>query len=127
MQNGQLIIGYHPFYRTPTSVQVATLNADRKSSTPYPAPGSVLLQSCRNADGSFLPPKWRYDFASIGCSGSTRTRTASSDPRCLSTEKATGAGAVRPAAPTPSTWGGTLRPTRCSRSSTWIQTIASCR
>ena len=30
MQNGQLIIGYHPFYLTPTTVQVATLNADRK-------------------------------------------------------------------------------------------------
>ena len=40
MQNGQMIIGYHPFYLTPTSVQVATLNADRRSSTPYPRPGS---------------------------------------------------------------------------------------
>src|SRR4029450_9830466 len=56
MQNGQLIIGYHPFYLTPTSVQVATLNDDRKSRTPYPPAGSGLLQSCRNADGSFLPP-----------------------------------------------------------------------
>src|SRR4051812_32218407 len=63
MQNGQLIIGYHPFYLTPTSVQVATLNADRKSSTPYPPPGSGLLQSCRNADGSFLPPvNGSYNF-----------------------------------------------------------------
>lgn len=63
MKNGQLIIGYHPFYLTPTSVQVATLNADRKSSTPYPPAGSGLLQSCRNADGSFLPPvNGRYDF-----------------------------------------------------------------
>ena len=63
MQNGQLIIGYHPFYLTPTSVQVATLNADRKSSTPYPPPGSGLLQSCRHPDGSFLPPvNGRYDF-----------------------------------------------------------------
>lgn len=63
MQNGQLIIGYHPFYLTPTSVQVATLNADRKSSTPYPLPGSGFLQSCRNPDGSFLPPvNGRYDF-----------------------------------------------------------------
>ena len=44
MQNGQLIIGYHPFYLTPTSVQVATLNADRKSSTPYPETGSGLLR-----------------------------------------------------------------------------------
>jgi hypothetical protein len=31
MPNGQLIIGYHPFYVTPTSVQVATLNADHRS------------------------------------------------------------------------------------------------
>jgi hypothetical protein len=63
MQNGQLIIGYHPFYLTPTSVQVATLNADRKSSTPYPPVGSGLLQSCRNANGSFLPPvNGSYNF-----------------------------------------------------------------
>jgi len=63
MQNGQLIIGYHPFYLTPTSVQVATLNADRKSSTPYPTAGAGLLQSCRNPDGSFLPAvNGRYDF-----------------------------------------------------------------
>jgi len=63
MQNGQLIIGYHPFYLTPTSVQIATLNADRKSSTPYPPPGSGLLQSCRNPDGSFLASvDGRYDY-----------------------------------------------------------------
>ena len=63
MQDGQLLIGYHPFYLTPTSVQVATLNADRKSSTPYPPAGSGLLQSCRNPDGSFLPAVGgRYDF-----------------------------------------------------------------
>ena len=63
MQSGQLIIGYHPFYLTPTSVQIATLNTDRKSSTPYPTAGSGLLQSCRNPDGSFLPPvNGRYDF-----------------------------------------------------------------
>jgi hypothetical protein len=63
MPNGQLIIGYHPFYVTPTSVQVATLNADHKSSTPYPPAGSGLLQSCRRPDGSFLPPvNGRYDF-----------------------------------------------------------------
>jgi len=63
MQSGQLIIGYHPFYLTPTSVQVATLNADRKSSTPYPPAGSGLLQGCRNPDGSFLPTvNGRYDF-----------------------------------------------------------------
>lgn len=62
-RDGQLIIGYHPFYLTPTSVQVATLNADRKSSTPYPTAGSGLLQSCRNPDGSFLPAvNGRYDF-----------------------------------------------------------------
>ena len=63
MQNGQMIIGYHPFYLTPTSVQVATLNADRRSSTPYPPAGSGLLQSCRNPDGSFLAPvNGRYDY-----------------------------------------------------------------
>lgn len=63
MQDGRLIIGYHPFYLTPTSVQVATLNTDRKSSTPYPPAGSGLLQSCRNADGSWLAPvDGRYDF-----------------------------------------------------------------
>lgn len=62
-QSGQLIIGYHPFYLTPTSVQVATLNADRRSSTPYPPAGAGLLQSCRNPDGSFLEPvNGRYDF-----------------------------------------------------------------
>src|SRR4029077_20875792 len=55
MQDGHLIIGYHPFYLTPTTVQVATLNDDRKSSTPYPPANSGLLQSCRNPDGSFLP------------------------------------------------------------------------
>ena len=63
MQDGRLIIGYHPFYLTPTSVQVATLNADRKSSAPYPPAGSGLLQSCRNPDGSWLAPvDGRYDF-----------------------------------------------------------------
>ena len=63
MQDGQLIIGYHPFYLTPTSVQVATLNADHKSSTPYPPAGYGLLQSCRKPDGSWLAPvDGRYDF-----------------------------------------------------------------
>jgi sugar lactone lactonase YvrE len=63
MQNGKLIIGYHPFYLTPTMVQVATLNDDRKSSTPYPPAGSGLLQSCHNPDGTFLPAQnGRYDF-----------------------------------------------------------------
>ena len=61
--DGRMIIGYHPFYLTPTSVQVATLNADHNSSTPYPPAGAGLLQSCRNPDGSFLPPVGgRYDF-----------------------------------------------------------------
>jgi hypothetical protein len=62
-QDGTMIIGYHPFYLTPTTVQVATLNADHKSSTPYPPAGSGLLQSCRNPDGSWLAPvNGRYDF-----------------------------------------------------------------
>ena len=62
MQNSKLIIGYHPFYLTATSVQVATLNDDRKSSTPYPPVGSGLLQSCRNPDGSWIAPVGgRYD------------------------------------------------------------------
>ena len=55
MPNGQLIIGYHPFYGPP-KVQVALLNADRKSTTPYP---SAEWQSCKNADGS-----WKSDFNS---------------------------------------------------------------
>src|ERR1700741_2114908 len=53
MPNGQLVIGYHPFYGPP-KVQVALLNADRKSTTPYP---SAEWQSCKNADGS-----WKADF-----------------------------------------------------------------
>ena len=32
MPDGQLIMGYHPFYVTPTSVQIATLNADHPPS-----------------------------------------------------------------------------------------------
>ena len=60
MPDGQLIVGYHPFYQTATSTQIALLNADRKSTTPYPA---GLRQTCRNADGSFLPPvNGNYDF-----------------------------------------------------------------
>ena len=60
MPDGQLVVGYHPFYQTATSTQVALLNADRKSTTPYPA---GLRQTCRNADGSFLPPvNGNYDF-----------------------------------------------------------------
>ncbi|XXU93386.1 hypothetical protein WME85_38065 [Sorangium sp. So ce1153] len=52
MPDGRVIIGFHPFY-TP-EVQVALLNPDRKSTTPYP---STAWQSCKNADGS-----WRSDF-----------------------------------------------------------------
>ena len=60
MPDGQLIVGYHPFYQTATSTQVALLNADRKSTTPYPA---GLRQTCRNADGSFVAPvDGKYDF-----------------------------------------------------------------
>ena len=53
MPNGQVIIGYHPFYGPP-KVQVALLNADHKSTTPYP---SAEWQSCKNADGT-----WKSDF-----------------------------------------------------------------
>ncbi|MES2948732.1 MAG: L-dopachrome tautomerase-related protein [Pseudomonadota bacterium] len=60
MPDGQLIVGYHPFYQTATSTQVALLNADRKSTTPYPA---GLRQTCRNADESFVAPVGgKYDF-----------------------------------------------------------------
>jgi len=101
MQSGQLIIGYHPFYLTPTSVQVATLNADRKSSTPYPPAGSGLLQSCRNPDGSFLPAQsGRYDFCLdwvLGFHADANGILWILDG-AKSTEKATGAGTVRPTA-----------------------------
>jgi sugar lactone lactonase YvrE len=52
MPNGQVVIGYHPFYSP--KVQVALLNPDRQSTTPYP---SASWQSCKNADGS-----WKSDF-----------------------------------------------------------------
>ena len=52
LPDGRVVIGYHPFYGP--KVQVAVLNADRKSTTPYP---SVEWQSCKNADGS-----WKTDF-----------------------------------------------------------------
>jgi sugar lactone lactonase YvrE len=52
MPDGQVIIGYHPFYGP--RVQVALLNSDRKSTTPYP---SLEWQSCKNADGS-----WKTNF-----------------------------------------------------------------
>ena len=101
MQNGQMIIGYHPFYLTPTSVQVATLNADRRSSTPYPRPGSGLLQSCRKPDGSFLPAvNGRYDYCLdwvLGFHADANGILWILDG-AKSTEKATGAGTVRPAA-----------------------------
>jgi sugar lactone lactonase YvrE len=60
MPDGQLVVGYHPFYQTATSTQVAVLNADRRSTTAYPA---GLRQTCRNADGSFVAPvNGKYDF-----------------------------------------------------------------
>ena len=101
MQSGQLIIGYHPFYLTSTTVQVATLNADRKSSTPYPPAGSGLLQSCRNPDGSFVAPhNGRYDFCLdwvLGFHADANGILWILDG-AKSTEKATGAGTIRPAA-----------------------------
>ena len=61
-RDGQLIIGYHPFYQTATSTQVALLNADRKVNARRPDPAG-LQQTCRNADGSFVAPQnGRYDF-----------------------------------------------------------------
>jgi sugar lactone lactonase YvrE len=54
MPDGEVIIGYHPFYAP--KVQVARLNADRTSTTPYP---SADWQSCKQADGS-----WKTDFNS---------------------------------------------------------------
>jgi sugar lactone lactonase YvrE len=50
--DGQIVIGYHPFYSP--SVQVSILNKDRKSTTPYP---SAEWQSCKNTDGS-----WKKEF-----------------------------------------------------------------
>jgi len=101
MQDGHLIIGYHPFYLTPTTVQVATLNDDRKSSTPYPPANSGLLQSCRNPNGSFLPAQnGRYDFCLdwvLGFHADANGILWILDG-AKSTEKATGAGTVRPAA-----------------------------
>ena len=101
MQNGKLIIGYHPFYLTPTTVQVATLNDDRKSSTPYPPAGSGLLQSCRNPDGSFLPAQnGHYDFCLdwvLGFHADASGILWILDG-AKSTDQATGATAKRPAA-----------------------------
>jgi hypothetical protein len=114
MQNGQMIIGYHPFYLTPTSVQVATLNADRRSSTPYPPAGSGLLQSCRKPDGSFLPAQnGRYDFCLdwvLGFHADANGILWILDG-AKSTEKATGAGTVRPAALHAKYVGWDTRPT----------------
>src|SRR5438105_9084100 len=101
MQNGKLIIGYHPFYLTPTSVQVATLNDDKKSSTTYPPTGSGLLKSCRNPDGSFLPAQsGRYDFCLdwvLGFHADANGILWILDG-AKSTDQATGATAKRPAA-----------------------------
>ncbi|WP_438028579.1 L-dopachrome tautomerase-related protein [Sorangium sp. So ce233] len=52
MPDGRVIIGFHPFYEP--EVQVALLNPDRESTTPYP---STEWQSCKDADGS-----WKSDF-----------------------------------------------------------------
>jgi sugar lactone lactonase YvrE len=52
LPDGRVVIGYHPFYAP--KVQVALLNADRKSTTPYP---DAQWQSCRKDDGS-----WKGDF-----------------------------------------------------------------
>ncbi|MES2610153.1 MAG: L-dopachrome tautomerase-related protein [Pseudomonadota bacterium] len=52
MPDGRLIVGYHPFYAP--KVQVALLNADRRSTMPYP---SADWQSCKHADG-----RWKSDF-----------------------------------------------------------------
>jgi hypothetical protein len=123
MQNGQLIIGYHPFYLTPTSVQIATLNADHKSSTPYPPAGSGLLQSCRNPDGSWLPAvNGRYDFCIdwvLGFHADANGILWILDG-AKSTGIAKGADAASGDRPrcTPSTSDGTPRRTSCSRSST---------
>lgn len=53
MPDGRLIVGYHPFYGH--SVQVALLNDDRRTTTPYP---SADWQSCKTADG-----RWKSDFS----------------------------------------------------------------
>ncbi len=53
MPDGRLIVGYHPFYGH--AVQVALLNADKRTTTPYP---SAEWQSCKTADG-----KWKSDFS----------------------------------------------------------------
>jgi sugar lactone lactonase YvrE len=53
MPDGRLIVGYHPFYGNP--VQVALLNDDKRTTTPYP---SAEWQSCKTADG-----QWKTDFS----------------------------------------------------------------
>lgn len=52
LPSGQVVLGFQPYYSP--KIQVALLNADRKSYTPYP---SLDWQSCRNADGT-----WKNDF-----------------------------------------------------------------
>jgi sugar lactone lactonase YvrE len=53
MPDGRLVVGYHPFYGH--SVQVALLDADKRTTTPYP---SAEWQSCKTADG-----RWKSDFS----------------------------------------------------------------
>ncbi|HEU4539459.1 MAG TPA: hypothetical protein VFS00_35310, partial [Polyangiaceae bacterium] len=52
LPDGQIVINYHPFYAP--KVQVALLNADRRSTTPYP---NAEWQSCKGEDG-----RWKEDF-----------------------------------------------------------------
>lgn len=53
LPDGRVLVGYHPFYGPP-QVQIAVVNPDRKSTTPYP---NAEWQSCKNGDGS-----WKSDF-----------------------------------------------------------------
>ena len=120
MPDGQLIVGYHPFYQTATSTQIALLNADRKSTTPYPA---GLRQTCRNADGSFLPPSQRQLrlLPRLGAGIPCRRERNPVDPRLASSRPTRPIGAcIRTAgrASREATSGGIPRRTRCSRSST---------
>lgn len=52
MPDGRVLIGSHPFYAP--KVQVALLNADRRSTTPYP---NLEWQSCKTDDGT-----WKADL-----------------------------------------------------------------
>lgn len=55
LPDGHVVINYHPFYAP--KVQVALLNADRRSTTPYP---NAEWQSCKGEDG-----RWKAEFR--GC------------------------------------------------------------